>query len=159
MNTVVPPPAVSSTAFLKVLHPHASLSSSCLHRWHIHKLSVNSSVILSTYSAGFKISPGFPIGKPTLSSTVSPSPGPAFNTYETLNKPPFIGGLVGWTIRKTEISPIKPGFLKHFHIWVWRRDGLGVWDQQMQTITYRMDKQPGPTVQHKKVYLISWDKP
>ena len=26
------------------------------------------------------------------------------------------------------------------------RDGLGVWDQQMQTITYRMDKQQGPTV-------------
>ena len=23
----------------------------------------------------------------------------------------------------------------------WERDGGGVWDQQMQTITYRMDKQ------------------
>ena len=28
----------------------------------------------------------------------------------------------------------------------WGRDGLGVWDQQMQTIIYRMDKQQGPTV-------------
>ena len=28
-----------------------------------------------------------------------------------------------------------------------KRDGLGVWDQQMQTIIYRMDKQQGPTVQ------------
>ena len=25
-------------------------------------------------------------------------------------------------------------------------DGLGVWDQQMQIIIYRMDKQQGPTV-------------
>ena len=24
------------------------------------------------------------------------------------------------------------------------RDGLGAWDQQMQTITYRMDKHQGP---------------
>ena len=28
----------------------------------------------------------------------------------------------------------------------WERDGLGVWNQQMQTIIYRMDKQQGPTV-------------
>ena len=26
------------------------------------------------------------------------------------------------------------------------RNGLGVWDQQMQTIIYRIDKQQGPTV-------------
>ena len=30
----------------------------------------------------------------------------------------------------------------------WGREGLEVWDQQMQTIIYRMDKQQGPTVQH-----------
>ena len=30
----------------------------------------------------------------------------------------------------------------------WERIGLGVWDQQMQTGTYKMDKQHGPTVQH-----------
>ena len=30
------------------------------------------------------------------------------------------------------------------------RDGLGVWDQQMQTIIYRMDKQQGPTVNHRE---------
>ena len=40
-------------------------------------------------------------------------------------------------------------------LWVPRRrgaggDGLGVWDQQMQTIIYRMDKQ-GPTLQHRKI--------
>ena len=34
----------------------------------------------------------------------------------------------------------------------WGRDGLGVWDQQMQTSTYRMDKQQGPTVQHRELY-------
>ena len=28
----------------------------------------------------------------------------------------------------------------------WRRDGLGVWGWQMQTIIYRMDTQQGPTV-------------
>ena len=32
------------------------------------------------------------------------------------------------------------------------REGLGVWDQQMQTIIYRMDKQQGPTVQHRELY-------
>ena len=32
------------------------------------------------------------------------------------------------------------------------RDGLGVWGQQMQTIIYRMDKQQGPTVEHRKLY-------
>ena len=38
-------------------------------------------------------------------------------------------------------------------------DRLGVWDQQMQTIVYRMDKQQGPTVQHRELYSISCDKP
>ena len=28
----------------------------------------------------------------------------------------------------------------------WGRAGVGGWDQQMQTIVYRMDKQQGPTV-------------
>ena len=41
----------------------------------------------------------------------------------------------------------------------WERDGLGVWDQQMQTIMYRMDKQQSPTVQHRELYSISCDKP
>ena len=31
---------------------------------------------------------------------------------------------------------------------------MGVWDLQMQTIIYRMDKQ-GPTVYHRELYLIS----
>ena len=30
--------------------------------------------------------------------------------------------------------------------------------QQIQTITYRMHKQQGPTVQHRVLYSISWDK-
>ena len=41
----------------------------------------------------------------------------------------------------------------------WERVGLGVWDQQMQTGIYRMDKQQGPTVQHRELYSISCDKP
>ena len=40
-----------------------------------------------------------------------------------------------------------------------RRDGLGILGQQMQTIIYRMDKQQGPTVQHRELYSISRDKP
>ena len=39
------------------------------------------------------------------------------------------------------------------------KDGLGVWGEQMQTITYRMDKQKGPTVQHMEPYAIPCDKP
>ena len=31
----------------------------------------------------------------------------------------------------------------------WERDGLRVWDQQMQTGIYKMDKKQGPTVQHR----------
>ena len=41
----------------------------------------------------------------------------------------------------------------------WGRDGVGVLDQQMQAIIlYRMDKQQGPTVQHRELYSISCDK-
>ena len=31
-------------------------------------------------------------------------------------------------------------------------DRQRVWDWQMQTITFRMDKQCGPTVQHRELY-------
>ena len=41
----------------------------------------------------------------------------------------------------------------------WGRDGLGVWDQQMQAIVHKMDKQRGPIVQHRERYSISCDKP
>ena len=41
----------------------------------------------------------------------------------------------------------------------WGRDALGVWGWQMQTITNRMNKQQGPTVKHRELYSISWDKP
>ena len=34
------------------------------------------------------------------------------------------------------------------------QDGLGVWDWQMQTITFRMDKQQGPPVQHGTIFNI-----
>ena len=37
-------------------------------------------------------------------------------------------------------------------------DGPGVWGQQGQTITFRMDKQQGPTVQHRDLYPVSWDR-
>ena len=36
---------------------------------------------------------------------------------------------------------------------------LGVWDQQVQTTIYTIDKQQGPTVQHKEPYSVSCNKP
>ena len=41
----------------------------------------------------------------------------------------------------------------------WGRDGLEVWDYQMQTIIYRMNKKQGPTVQHRELYSICYHKP
>ena len=41
----------------------------------------------------------------------------------------------------------------------WGRDGLGVWDEQMQIIIYTMDKHQGSTVQYRKPYSIYCDKP
>ena len=38
-------------------------------------------------------------------------------------------------------------------------DGLGVWNEQMQTSTYRADKKQGPTGYHRELYLISFDEP
>ena len=38
------------------------------------------------------------------------------------------------------------------------REGLGVWGQQMQTTVYSMDKQEGPTAQHRELYSIPCDK-
>ena len=40
----------------------------------------------------------------------------------------------------------------------WERVGWGVWNQQMQTGVYRMDRQQGPTVQHRELYSISYHK-
>ena len=34
----------------------------------------------------------------------------------------------------------------------WGRDGLGVWDQQMQTILYKMNIQQNPTVYYRELY-------
>ena len=39
----------------------------------------------------------------------------------------------------------------------WGRGGLEVWDEKMQTIMYRMDKQ-GPNVEHGELYSISYAK-
>ena len=39
-----------------------------------------------------------------------------------------------------------------------REAWMGVRNQQMQTITYRIDKQQGPTVQHRELYPISGNK-
>ena len=38
------------------------------------------------------------------------------------------------------------------------RDRLGVWNEQIQTIIYRIGNQQDPTVQHRKLYSISYNK-
>ena len=38
------------------------------------------------------------------------------------------------------------------------KDGPGVWGWLMQAITFRMAEQRGPTVQHRELYLVSWNK-
>ena len=43
-------------------------------------------------------------------------------------------------------------------VW-WERGRLGVWDQQVQTTIYTMDKQQSPTVWHRELYSIYCDKP
>ena len=40
----------------------------------------------------------------------------------------------------------------------WRRDKLGVWGQQIQTNIFKIDRQQGPTVQHRELYSISCNK-
>ena len=45
-----------------------------------------------------------------------------------------------------------------FQVGVWGMEGLGVWDQQMQTIIYGMDRQQSPTVEHRELYSMSCDK-
>ena len=42
--------------------------------------------------------------------------------------------------------------------WGSGRDKLGIWDQQIQTTMYKIDKQ-SPTVQHRELYSVSYDKP
>ena len=39
------------------------------------------------------------------------------------------------------------------------RKGLGGWGQQMQTVTYRMNKKQGPTIEDRELYLLFNDKP
>ena len=40
----------------------------------------------------------------------------------------------------------------------WRREGLEVWNYQLQTSIYRRDQQ-GPTIYHTELYSMSYDKP
>ena len=35
------------------------------------------------------------------------------------------------------------------------RDKLGVWDEQKHTTVYKIDKQQGPTVEHRELYSAS----
>ena len=39
------------------------------------------------------------------------------------------------------------------------RDKLGVWDQEIQAIIYKINKQKGPTLQHRALYSKSCNKP
>ena len=61
---------------------------------------------------------------------------------------------------KTEINStdLKPNLWFPKEKWL-RRDKLGVWDLQPQTTIYKIDKQKGPTAQHRKPYSITCDTP
>ena len=50
-------------------------------------------------------------------------------------------------LKKKKVFPLGRG-------WGWGKD----WDQQIQTSIHRMDEQ-GPTVEHRELYSVSWDKP
>ena len=41
----------------------------------------------------------------------------------------------------------------------WGREELGIWDQQIQNITYRQDKHQGPTLLHRELYSLSCGTP
>ena len=47
---------------------------------------------------------------------------------------------------ETDSMPQRKRFVVAKEEWAWRGVGLGVWDEQMQTITYRMNKQQAPIV-------------
>ena len=38
------------------------------------------------------------------------------------------------------------------------RDKLGVWDKQIYTTSYKIDKQQSPTVEHRELYSIFCNK-
>ena len=39
----------------------------------------------------------------------------------------------------------------------WERDQLGIWDEQIHTTVYKIDKQQGPTGQLRELYSVSCD--
>ena len=39
------------------------------------------------------------------------------------------------------------------------KEGLGAWGQQMETSIYRIEKQQGPSVQHRELHSMPCDKP
>ena len=40
----------------------------------------------------------------------------------------------------------------------WGRDKLGVWELRTQITIYKKDKQQDPTVQHRELHSISYNK-
>ena len=41
----------------------------------------------------------------------------------------------------------------------WKREGMGAWDWQAQTSIYRVDRQEGPTAQHRELESVSCGRP
>ena len=39
------------------------------------------------------------------------------------------------------------------------KDKTGVWDQQIQTTVYKIDRQQGPTIYHRELQSVSHKKP
>lgn len=87
-----------------------------------------------------------------------PHPRPLYKTWDRQHRG-LIRGPHKWTYLQS-----RNRFADIAYLWLPRkggegRGGLGVWDSQRRTITHRMDKQQGPTVKHRELCSMSYDKP
>ena len=80
-------------------------------------------------------------------ATSKQDPSCVCNLHHSSQQCPILNHRTGPRI-KAASSWILVGFITH-----WAVTGTP------QTVTFRMDKQGGPTVQHRELYLVSWDRP
>ena len=69
----------------------------------------------------------------------------------------WYGKKIKQTHNRNRLTDIEIGFMVAKWGTGQERDGPEIWDWQIQTITFRMDKYP--TVQHRELHPVSWDKP
>ena len=69
--------------------------------------------------------------------------------------PPLYLFLILWTL--TQIIFSKYSFFRFFNWSVVDLQCCDIFAKWMQTISFRMDEQQCPTIQHRELYTISWD--